>query len=1020
VDSLLTGLATLWTRGLGAPPPILAPGGDEQVPHTALPTYAFQRQRYWTAAPEAGPAVLAAVGVESGGHPLLGAAQRSAADGTLLFSGRLRAGQPGWITDHTVLDTVLLPGAAYVDLVLHAASAAGCTVLEELTLRAPLVPPASGGTALQVAVTPPDADGRRTVTVHSRPDGEQAGWVLHAEAVATPAPSQTAAVPQAAARAQWPPDGAEPVDLADAYERLAALGYRYGPAFRSLRACWRDGQTLYAEVALADDTPTAGHRVHPALLDGALHPLTIAAEKTAGTAIPFAWREVTSYPLPAGRAVSSVRVVLQRTGAGKASVTLLNGDTPLLTVAELTLRTAEGLGQPAVPLLTLAWEPCPGPDVPAEPVSCTVVGERGAVRREETAEQRAVPLIVPGATGTPLERAHTATRRLLRALQHALADAPADSGSRQPPPPPLVVVTRGGAGVTAGESPDVAHSALLGLARTAQSENPGRIVLLDLEPAHADAPSGAPARDGTRPRVPAELADGTVLAEALATGEPQLALRGGRLHRARVRPVPPTASTEPTSPFTGDGTVLVTGGTGALGRLVARHLVARHGVRRLLLASRRGAASDGADALTAELTAAGAEVTVAACDTADEDALTSLLDSVPPAHPLSAVIHAAGVVDDGAIAGLTPQRLDAVLRAKADSAWHLHRLTRERHLEAFVLFSSLAGTLGTPGQGNYAAANTFLDGLAHLRHAEGLPATSIGWGLWAQDSALTARLDSAQRARIERSGIVPLPTDRALATLDAAVSVGDPAPLAALLDPVALRARAETGTLPPPLRGLVAAAEPVFAGNADGPGRENGPEALIGRLRGLDPEERRQEVLALVRAEAAAVLAHAGPQAVVPGRGFLDAGFDSLTVLDLRNRLGAVTGLRLSSTLAFDHPTPLALAAHLSDRLGETLAASGSTPAAAGTRPGPLLAELDRLESAVAAFLAARAPAHGTARQPGHDDPAGERDQAVARLRELLRRLDRGPAGDDGVSDRLMAASAEEVLSFIDNELTSN
>ncbi|MGW2014045.1 type I polyketide synthase [Streptomyces sp. NPDC001927] len=372
-----------------------------------------------------------------------------------------------------------------------------------------------------------------------------------------------------------------------------------------------------------------------------------------------------------------------------------------------------------------------------------------------------------------------------------------------------------------------------------------------------------------------------------------------------------------TAPY-GDGTVLVTGGTGTLGGLVARHLVARHGVRNLVLAGRRGATAPGAAELTADLTALGADVRVAACDVGDRDALAALLAGIEP--PLTAVVHAAGVLDDGVVGSLTPERLSAVLRPKADAAWHLHELTRAADLSAFVLFSSAAGTFGGPGQGNYAAANTALDALAEHRRALGLPAVSLAWGPWAAESAMTGGLGDGDRARMSRGGIRPLASADALALLDAACRTGSGALAAIRLDTAALLRQA--GPLPALLGGLVR--PPARAPRTDA-------AALPARLAPLGEEQRRRAVLDVVRGHAAAVLGHARASAVDSTRGFLDAGFDSLTAVELRNRLKDATGLRLAATVVFDHPTQDALARHI---LAELVVPSQAARTPAGAGPG--------------------------------------------------------------------------------------
>ena len=375
--------------------------------------------------------------------------------------------------------------------------------------------------------------------------------------------------------------------------------------------------------------------------------------------------------------------------------------------------------------------------------------------------------------------------------------------------------------------------------------------------------------------------------------------------------------------------MLVTGGTGVLGGLVSRHLVSVHGVRRLVLVSRRGGDAEGVAELVAELSGLGASVAVVACDVADREALAELLAE----HPVGAVVHTAGVLDDGTIESLTPERVEAVLRPKVDAALNLHELTKDSDLSAFVLFSSVAGTLGSAGQGNYAAANAVLDALASHRRADGLPATSLGWGLWAERSGMTGHLSEGDLRRMARSGMRPLSSEQGLALFDAALR---PARAGRWWRRAGRDRPAGRGPdeVPPLLRGSSARDRPAHGAAAAAVARSVVGRAVGGpHRRGAGPL-----LLDLVRGHVAAVLGHSGADAVDAGRAFNDLGFDSLTALELRNRLDAATGLRLPATLVFDYPT-------VASRRG--LGTCGPSRAGEPAAVLPVLAELDRLEAAM-------------------------------------------------------------------------
>ncbi|WP_142394199.1 type I polyketide synthase, partial [Mycobacterium avium] len=357
------------------------------------------------------------------------------------------------------------------------------------------------------------------------------------------------------------------------------------------------------------------------------------------------------------------------------------------------------------------------------------------------------------------------------------------------------------------------------------------------------------------------------------------------------------------------GTVLITGATGMAGSAVARHVVTRHGARNLVLVSRRGLDAPGAAELVAELTAAGAHAEVVACDAADREALAKVIADIPMQHPLTGVIHAAGVLDDAVVTSLTPQRIDTVLRAKVDAAWNLHELTRDLDVGAFVMFSSIAGLAGASGQGNYAAGNSFLDGLAAHRRAHGLPAISLGWGLWDQASAMTGGLGAADLARFGRDGIVAMSSQEALELMDTALIVDEPFLLPAHIDLAALRVKFDGGTLPPMFVDLINA--PTRRQVDDSLAAAKSKSALLQRLEGLPEDEQQAVLLDLVRSNIATVLGSSSPEAIHPDRAFQELGFDSLTAVEMRNRLKAATGLALSPTLIFDYPNSAALAGYM-------------------------------------------------------------------------------------------------------------
>ncbi len=1235
--TLVRALSELWVRGetvdWGA---LFAGSGAKAV---TLPPYAFQRERYWLEPPTAANDPTA-LGQQPTGHPLLTASVELADGDELILTGRVSLAAHPWLADHAVAGVVLLPGTAMVECALQAARLLGFEHLAELTLEAPVVLPEDEALQLQLRVAPPDGQGRRALDVHTRverrgdgalsPAGEQ--WTRCATAtIEARAPALAPSAAGALLTGEWPPPGARPIDVEDLYERLADGGFAYGPAFRGLRAAWRLGEDVFAEVALPEGLggQAGAYTLHPALLDATLHAISAGEDdedsrSSATVSLPFAWAGVSV----AASGAASLRVAIASPASADGTAARSTdsadatpvADTRSLVVADDTgaiVATISAISARAVAreqlamgsdrgrdsLFVLDWVALPALAREADPDSAGVQIFHDLERMDGalTASGAVPDVIAVRCPSFAAGEVEDACEWALELLQRWLAEE-RFAASR------LALLTGGAVATDASEAvSDVAGSAIWGLARSAQSEHPGRVQLADLddtdrsrnalaaalaseEPqialrggeafvprlaaAHAheglrapgeepwlvkqgdgsfDRISIAPAPELAAPLEPHQVrvrvaAAGVNFRDALialgaypgeaslggegagvvletgaavedmavgervmgmfATGLGPLAIADRRLlspaprawslaqaasvpiafltaryalvDLARVRPgervlvhaaaggvgmaavqiarqlgaeVLATAS-EPKWPLlrglgladshiassrspefeqrfreltdgegvdvvidslagemvdaslrllrpggrfvemgksdvrdpqavaeahggveyrafdlmeagperiremlaelTGaiergelqllplrawdvrrvpealrfvsqgrhvgknviampagidpDGTMLMTGGTGALGRLLARHLVSAHGVRHLLLASRAGARAQGAGELIEELNGLGAEVTCAACDVSDRAALAGLLDTIPARRPLRGVIHAAGVLDDGLLATLSVERLRAVLAAKATAAWHLHELTEGLDLRAFVLFSSVTGVLGGPGQANYAAANTFLDGLASLRRGRGLPATSLAWGPWQQGDGMAGALAAGDRARVARTGLRGLPTEEALGLFDAAFAASDSLRVAVSLDPRALRTLAEEGALPPLLSGLLRT-----GGRAKRVGAGEG--ALAARVHAAAAPARSRIALEAVRGEVATVLGHRGAERVEVAQTFKELGFDSLAAVELRNRLNAATGLRLPATVIFNHPTCERLAQHLLELL---------------------------------------------------------------------------------------------------------
>ncbi|MFE2979159.1 type I polyketide synthase [Streptomyces sp. NPDC059258] len=1208
----------------------------------ALPTYPFQRRRYWLDLPER-TGDLSAAGLTAFDHPVLTALADVPEPEGALFTGRLSHTALPWLADHQVAGQPLLPGAALLDLVVSAARAVGCDLVDELVEEAPLSVPEGAEVELRVFLAGPSAKGSRTATVHARRSdvtGPPAWTCLAHGSVSPKDPDEDAG------RQYGLPEDALPVDLRsdDLYAVLAAEGLRYGPAFRGVRAMWRFGKETYVDVALPDGVVPAGHALHPALLDAVLHPLAAERAGAPDGLLPSAWTDVRVHAVAVGR----IRAHLTPVGEDTVSVTMTGPDGELVaSIGSLALRpvpatnAAPGDEDASDGLFLPHWESLP--ELPA----ATAPAERWAELGPDDSRYGRVALAAALAAGESAPRAvllscpvpsDDTAAAVRESLSDVLSTVHFFLENEQLTDSVLVIATRGAVTVDGEHALAVqpAHRAVWGLLRSAQAEHPGRFVLLD--------------EDGT-------TASREAFAAALATGEPELALRGGTAYRPVLDATAPATSLQPPTgqnwrldylardsfadlslkPWpeaeqppgpgrirvrmraaglnfrevllslgvlpgsadqgqgaegagvvvdVGDGitdlrpgdrvfglfsgvgpisvtdrrlvcpmpdgwtfrraaavpvayltayyglvelaklragervlvhagtggvgtaalqlarhlgavahataspvkwdalrsaglpddriassrtlafeqrfldhtggtgfdvvlnclageyadaslrllprggrflemgktdlrdphevaaahpgvdyqafdvrepgpdriqdmlrtlvglfekgalqlppvtawdvrsapeafryladarhigkvvldlptpdepwdttrAVLITGGLGWLGLITARHLVERHGVRQLVLMGRSGPGS-ATQGVIDEIRALGADVRTVACDAADRDALATALGTLArEGVRIGGLVHAAGVLTGGVLTDLTADSFVHPLRPKVDAALNLHELTADLDLSVFVVFSSVASTLNSAGQGVYAAANAFLEGLMEHRHATGRPGVSVVWGQWDVAGGMGSTLTDAQVARMARLGILLMSIDEGLAFFDAAVRRNRPVAVAGRWDVDALASQHIEGTLPPLLKSLVRRVPDLPAKHTDATAapytQETGTsgddkDILLGRL----------------VEELAGVLGHASAADLDPDLAFDHAGVDSLAAVEFRNRLTAATGLRLPATFIFDWPTPRELAEYMAEELAQSQA-SGV--------PSPLLDDLAGFEAAFA------------------------------------------------------------------------
>lgn len=885
VNKLLDALGHLWVRGV--PVDWRSVFEDTGANRVDLPVYSFQRRRYWLDPPK--PASVEHEDTGDLGHGILLHATSIPGTSKIIFSGNFSKALQPWLRDHVVGGQIIVPAAAFTEIALQASRECAETndymILDEFTFVAPLALDRKEETGMQIQVLlgEPDEYGTRSVDVYSRPSSvpTQQEWTRHATGTLKIASLSKAAGEESIKKVSiicedLRDDYGERVDVSRAYGALSDAGITYGPSFRCVRAIWRpnigvqDNKELRAHIELPRIQDQM-YALHPALLDAAIHAPLLAAPDTAvvGIRLPFLFRGVRIF---ATGSIGSVMARICELGENRFSVTLTDKSTGAL-VAELSevatrpwrgpTTTAPTTGD----LYRLEWIKSSAESTEPSLETDELYRIRSSCGDAATVE-----------SGVFENNVHETVARVLGVIQKWSANK-AYAGGR------LVIVTEK---ASLDPDPDLVAAAVWGFVRSAQAELSGaRIVLVDL--------------DGSQESEAALL-------PALVCKEEVFAIRKGTVMIPRLNKVSAVSTHVPVSPETSaststldvSGTVLITGGTGGLGALLTRHIARAYGARNLLLVSRSGMKAPGALHIHDELSSAGVVVRVEECDCSDREQLTTLFaNNINQGRPpITAIIHCAGVVDDAVLSSQSPERVSRVLRPKVDAAWHLHELAPAT-VRSFVLFSSFVGILGNEGQVAYTAGNAFLDALARFRVSHGLPALSLAWGPWLNETGMAA--ENRLKAHNPRLGNAkPLTDQQGLQLFDMAVEKSTPSmPVMAPL--------------------LVEGPLPLMSEDAGTASRmklpsQSGAVKWLTRLANVPPEQRNDELLSLVRGEVAAVLGYQDKDLL--DRPLTDLGFDSSTSVLLSNRLRRLTGLYdLPVTLALDYDSLSSLVQYLSGRL---------------------------------------------------------------------------------------------------------